>query len=318
MNIKNLKYDIIEIDNSKYINLHLNENENVVYKIEDDFNIDTLNILIEAEAYAITLLYLNEKASLDSNTIKSSINTIDKISKFYNECDNLVKERTSVVEEQGYLLDTVNKLNLMENANGIIIGNKKKLMEASRYLKQRVERINECLDNLEDDNIPLEIKTILSNYDAKKFLDTMSKSDISRAEEILYSEVDRDLYKKIPKALEENEELEEDDKIYTPDEVKAFYISKGLTEEKANKLVKDIFALTEETEGTQVEDIAPKVDQEMNKHKDLIIQKVRGIQEGVVAIGFLRNSEGLYTRGNYVLIKENNIYKAVHKNLIKD
>lgn len=326
-NLDNLMYDILNIENKKYLNLHLNENQNVVYEI-DNVNLDTLNILKENSAYAIMLLYLNEKAKLNLDIIENSLKNEEDVKEYFKECEDILNNRVEIVEEQGYLFDNIGKLNLMEGYNGIILGNKKKLIEASRFMKQRVEKLNDCLKNLDDENIPNEIHQILNNYDAKKFLDTMSKNDLNRAEEILYSEVDRDLYKQIPKALEEDDELknkelllgdedlEEDDRLYTPEEVKQFYISRGLTEEKASKLVKDIFQLDEE-EGTQTTDIAPKVDQNLNKHKDLIVQKVKGLDEGVVAIGFLRNSDGIYTRGNYVLIKENNVYRAVHKDKLK-
>ena len=72
--------------------------------------------------------------------------------------------------------------------------------------------------------------------------------------------------------------------------------------------------------GTQASDIAPKVDQNMNKnvttskkkHYDILLS---GLDEGLDILnkGFLKNSKGQYQRGNYILVKEGDKYLAIHK-----
>lgn len=77
-------------------------------------------------------------------------------------------------------------------------------------------------------------------------------------------------------------------------------------------------------DGTQVSDIAPKVDQDMNKdittskkkHYDILLS---GLDEGLNILnkGFLKNSKGQYQRGNYILVKEGEKYLAIHKDKLK-
>ena len=80
-----------------------------------------------------------------------------------------------------------------------------------------------------------------------------------------------------------------------------------------------------EEDGTQTTDIAPKVDQDMNKdittskkkHYDILLS---GLDEGLDILnkGFLRNAKGQYQRGNYILVKEGDKYLAIHKDKLKE
>ena len=80
-----------------------------------------------------------------------------------------------------------------------------------------------------------------------------------------------------------------------------------------------------EEDGTQTSDIAPKVDQDMNKnittskkkHYDILLS---GLDEGLDILnkGFLKNSKGQYQRGNYILVKEGDKYLAIHKDKLKE
>ena len=111
----------------------------------------------------------------------------------------------------------------------------------------------------------------------------------------------------------------------------AGYILRG----NGNKKIKESFEeeipeeeseLEEEgfEDGTQVSDIAPKVDQDMNKdvttskkkHYDILLS---GLDEGLNILnkGFLKNSKGQYQRGNYILVKEGEKYLAIHKDKLK-
>lgn len=70
----------------------------------------------------------------------------------------------------------------------------------------------------------------------------------------------------------------------------------------------------EDCDGTQVSDIAPKTDYFDDK-KELLLSNVD--EEEICMNGFLRNTDGYYQRGNYLLVKENEQYKVIHKNKIK-
>ena len=79
--------------------------------------------------------------------------------------------------------------------------------------------------------------------------------------------------------------------------------------------------LNEDGEGTQTTDIAPKVDQKddvtpakpKKKHYDILLSDINE-SLNILNRGFLKNSEGQYQRGNYILVKEGEQYLAVHKN----
>lgn len=71
----------------------------------------------------------------------------------------------------------------------------------------------------------------------------------------------------------------------------------------------------DDCEGTQVGDIAPKTDYFDTDKKELLLSNIE--EEEVCMKGFLRNTDGYYQRGNYLLVKENEQYKVIHKNKIK-
>ena len=82
--------------------------------------------------------------------------------------------------------------------------------------------------------------------------------------------------------------------------------------------------LNEEGEGgTQVGDIAPKVDQDMNgktktknkdkKYYDILLSGIDESMDSILNKGFMKNIHGQYERDGYILIKENNKFIAVRK-----
>ena len=77
-------------------------------------------------------------------------------------------------------------------------------------------------------------------------------------------------------------------------------------------------------DGTQVSDIAPKVDQDMNKRATNSKKKSYDIlldineNEGLINKGFLKNSNGQYQRGDYILVKEGNVYSAINKKKLNE
>lgn len=68
-------------------------------------------------------------------------------------------------------------------------------------------------------------------------------------------------------------------------------------------------------EGTQTSDIAPKTDYFDNEKKELLLSNVD--EEEICMKGFLRNTDGYYQRGNYLLVKENEQFRVIHKNKLR-
>ena len=66
-------------------------------------------------------------------------------------------------------------------------------------------------------------------------------------------------------------------------------------------------------EGTQVSDIAPKID-----YNDKVVKApIAGLKESVILRGFLKNEKGQYQRGNYILCKENDKFVSYKTNWTK-
>ena len=96
-------------------------------------------------------------------------------------------------------------------------------------------------------------------------------------------------------------------------------ILRGVGEKKIlESFEEDVSEESEELneEGTQCSDIAPKVDQDFGKKRNIVTAKINGLKEEVSLRGFLRNDKGQYERGNYILCKENDKFLAVNKNNI--
>ena len=88
------------------------------------------------------------------------------------------------------------------------------------------------------------------------------------------------------------------------------------------RLEQIIPTLNEEREcGTQVGDIAPKVDQNMNsktkkkenKYYDILLSGIDESMDSILNKGFMKNIHGQYERDGYILIKENNKFIAIKK-----
>lgn len=98
--------------------------------------------------------------------------------------------------------------------------------------------------------------------------------------------------------------------------------------DRAVKKINDIYRefknkvpVTEEAEGTQASDIAPKIDQDMNGNLveppkvSSVIEESYDFKVGFnhKFKGFIMNEQGRYERGNFVLINEGGNVKAIHK-----
>lgn len=96
---------------------------------------------------------------------------------------------------------------------------------------------------------------------------------------------------------------------------------------KIQNWIVDTSPLKNESEGTQVGDIAPKVDQDMNgkpkkddkKYYDILLSGLDESMDSILNKGFVKNIQGQYERDGYILIKENDKFIAVRKEkIIKD
>ena len=75
----------------------------------------------------------------------------------------------------------------------------------------------------------------------------------------------------------------------------------------------------------QTTNIDTKTEQDMNKRKkkkkkyyDILLSDFSESDNmNIINKGFLKNSEGQYQRGNYILVKEGETYLAIHKNKLK-
>ena len=142
----------------------------------------------------------------------------------------------------------------------------------------------------------------------------------SRADEIVFefSQTERDT-ETFTKALNEISRMEFDSQI---DKDKYDECIKKIQDLFVHK-DKSIDDLKEECEGTQCSDIAEKKDQEVGslqkpkKPKKHFTEMFR-IPKNHGFRGFRLNESGHYVRGNYILINENGIIKAVNKNKLTE
>lgn len=259
-------------------------NKNIIkYK---DLNIDNkvLESLIIKGAYATSLLYLNKNGLIES--INDKPLSLYKYNKFLKECKNLLKENSYKSNADNIKpLCTINDLEVFESNDYIYRGKGNKLLvENFRMTKESVE----------------------NNYTGD-----------SKADEIIFdfSQTERDT-NTFTKALNEISRMEYENKI---NKDKYDECIKKLQDLFNNK-DKSIDDLKEECEGTQVTDIAEKKDQDI----PLVRVKKKYKENYTFDIDFNHNFKGFnlkesgrYERGNYVLINESGIIKAINKKLLE-
>ena len=301
--------------NENYITLVINNNYKLKYYNTKNSNNDILQDLLECNAYATTLLYLNENYKLEVDKNNYLINK-SNIEAFYEDCEELLNKNITIVEEVGIPLCDINGYKIFEGAGYILRGNGKKKIKESfineiigykELTKSQFKKLAKKYgDRVNDYDIKMQNnKFYISNLDYNALVD----------EEPLTEDGDLDLFPAIKEKvlkLKADGTSKADIEDFILGQVRAYSIDK----EEANQLKQ---LLTEDGEGTQTTDIAPKVDQDMNrrttnkkKHYDILLS---GLDEGLPIInkGFLKNSDGQYQRGNYILVKEGEQYLAVHK-----
>lgn len=132
--------------NEKSVVLNINEDFNVEYIMTNNSNNIILQDLVEAKAYATTLLYLNENYNLNVN---HKLFENNKVEDYYNDCNELLKENTEIVEEKGILLTSINGYNIYESQNGILRGNGlKKIKESFDEESKSIGVVNSHVEDM--------------------------------------------------------------------------------------------------------------------------------------------------------------------------
>ena len=280
--LKNIKLNLI--DNS--IELIINESNNIKYNLTKSSNNEILADLIDHKAYATTFLFLNENYQLDIN--KNSFINESNVIDFYKDCEELLNENVKVVTEKGPLLVSIKGYPIYEVENGILRGSGE----------------NKIFESFEESN------------KLKDLCDFLQSNNITNPE----AEID-----KIESYLKDNHLS-----MATVVPNKIFKVAEFNSDDNAGGYIGEISVSTNgtwryheddilEEEGTQVSDIAPKVDQSLGINKPKIVStKINGLKENLILRGFLRNELGQYERGNYILCLENNKYIAINKDKLKE
>lgn len=267
--------------------------------------------------------FKNPSLNIENNIITFSINEnqsfkyeVDLDNKSYNQ--DVLED---LLECRGY---ATTLLYLNENCKLLV-----KDFNEQEYYTDCEDLLKENVEIVEEVGIPLcSIKSypifesagyILRGAGKKKIKECF-KSNINNKENIqedfgdykvLTKKQYMDLAKKYGEKINDYEVKQQDGK---------FWISRL----DYNALVDSERDLQEDSEGTQCTDIAPKVDQNLNKkttgkkkYYDILLSDINESLD-IVSKGFLRNSKGQYQRGNYILVKEGENYIAIHKNKLKE
>jgi len=309
------------------LSIKINEAYEVKYRLleNSEEKIDIVHDLVESKAYATMFLYLNENFNLIVENEKDA-----KL--FFEGWETLLYTNIRIVEEIGKPLTEISGYPIFESDRGILRGaGKKKILESFEE-KGEIELENIDLEYLKN-----------RKYDAT----IIGMSKCPSCGNIFDREAntfDEEVEDSIPYATLDNP-YNERKVTYTDTKVKCPYCGDTDNEEdfpfawvddlydapNAEELVPGINSsdLEEAEEGTQCSDIAPKMDQDLGitkanpdeekRHFDILLGDYNNsLDESVCFKGFLKNAEGQYQRGNYILVKENEKYIAIHKDKLKE
>ena len=295
--ILNIKFSRLKALDETYTIINFNDNKEIAISYKEtpksDFNI--LSDLLECNAYATALLYLNENYILSDKY--GYILKEHKVEDYYSDCNDLLNENIEIVEEAGIPLIDIDGYQIFEGAGYILRGNGKK------KIKESFNTLNEELDQ--------DLKDAMREFMEDAYNGVLSKYGFGLRQPYISDAWLNSIYTNVRK-----------NSLVVPDKIKSqmqdYY--KELYDEYNSKDDKPL-----EEDGTQTSDIASKVDQDMNKevttskkkHYDILLS---GLDEGLEILnkGFLKNSKGQYQRGNYILVKEGDKYLAIHKDKLKE
>lgn len=330
-NISNMKFHEMEVDNSIYTLLHLNENSIVAYKNGNNSNNEILLDLLENKAYATALLYLNENYELEVGKFKDIFkNNKITVNQYFKECEKLLNKNIKIVEESGIPLTNIKGYKIFETDRGILRGNgNKKIFESFSDSIDLNDITLEYLRTREFDSV---IDGMSKCPECKYIFDTDENTverDVDGVEP--YSTFDEPYNERRVTYTVEYTTCPNCHYEAETDDFPSAWVDDIQDAPNAEELVPGISNLSEtqdtatiEEDGTQCSDIAPKVDQDLGltktnkKYSDLLISDLDTNANNLINKGFLKNSKGQYQRGNYILVKEGNTYLAINKNKLKE
>lgn len=293
------------IEQIEFTNNTLQINDNSFhYNISNKFDAELLESLISKGAYASALLYLNKTSLLES--INETKVTKKNFKNYLQECKNLLKE--SVYESKASNLRplcSINGLEILESDTNIYRGKNKLLVEDFRKSKKALEEQDIAMSKNIEDGWGDDVEDLTSEFFDKVDRVRYEIKNARRGSYGIEGDSIEDLVLVFENISEEAQEVAE-------------------TLRNAEVSVSDTDDLNEEAEGTQTSDVAPKIDQELGG-KVVMPPKKKKLKEHDFNVGinhnfkgFILTSEGRYERGNYVLVKEGEQVKAIHKNRLTD
>ena len=323
---------IDKIDFNKNV-LKINETTTIKFN-KCDLDVELIESLISKGAYASTLLYLNSKCLVEN--INGEILTKDSYSNYLQECKDLLKENVYETTASGFRqLCNINGLEILENNKFVARGKTKLYVEnfKEEYFPDLVMNIISEFNDSEmsrDDYM-----NALNKISELEWENKISTDDYDRANKKLnkiYIDSRNRNVESVNESCEECDECldivdvihETFDKLTDEESVKSLLQSlnnevKSLAD-KYNVVLDEI----NECEGTQTTDIAPKLDQEVGrlvkppKQDDLKEGYDFNVGFNHKFKGFILTEQGRYERGNFVLVKEGEQIKAIHKSKLNE
>ena len=323
---------IDKIDFNKNV-LKINETTTIKFN-KCDLDVELIESLISKGAYASTLLYLNSKCLVEN--INGEILTKDSYSNYLQECKDLLKENVYETTASGFRqLCNINGLEVLEN-NKFVARGKTKLY----------------VENFKEEYFPDLVMNIISEFNDSE----MSRDDymnaLNKISELEWeNKISTDDYDRANKKLNKiyidnrnrnvesvNESCEECNNCLDLTDIIHETFDKLTDEESIKSLLQllnnEVKSLADkynvvldeinECEGTQTTDIAPKLDQEVGrlvkppKQDDLKEEYDFNVGFNHKFKGFILTEQGRYERGNFVLVKEGEQIKAIHKSKLNE
>ena len=323
---------IDKIDFNKNV-LKINETTTIKFN-KCDLDVELIESLISKGAYASTLLYLNSKCLVEN--INGEILTKDSYSNYLQECKDLLKENVYETTASGFRqLCNINGLEVLENNKFVARGKTKLYVEnfKEEYFPDLVMNI---ISEFNDSDMSRDdYMNALNKISELEWENKISTDDYDRANKKLNKIYIDNRNRNVEPVNESCEECdncldltdiihETFDKLTDEESIKSLLQSlnnevKSLAD-KYNVVLDEI----NECEGTQTTDIAPKLDQEVGrlvkppKQDDLKEEYDFNVGFNHKFKGFILTEQGRYERGNFVLVKEGEQIKAIHKSKLNE
>ena len=323
---------INKIDFNKNV-LKINETTTIKFN-KCDLDVELIESLISKGAYASALLYLNSKCLVEN--INGEILTKESYSNYLQECKDLLKENVYETTASGFRqLCNINGLEILEN-NKFVARGKTKLYVENFKEEYFPDLVMSIISEFNDSDMSRDdYMNALNKISELEWENKISTDDYDRANKKLNKIYIDNRNKDVEPVNESCEECDECldiidiihetfDKLTDEESVKSLLQSlnnevKSLAD-KYNVVLDEI----NECEGTQTTDIAPKLDQEVGrlvkppKQDDLKEEYDFNVGFNHKFKGFILTEQGRYERGNFVLVKEGEQIKAIHKSKLNE